>query len=142
MRLANSGSCEAAVSGAPASLSGSTQTAASSSSRTVVKRSCAAASSSRTRLGSVMSVIEVIHPVWRPSLSTSGETYMRESKVVPSLRRILASKPLGGDSPRRIACRLAWWRVMSSSGQYGKGASAPISSSAVKPSISQNARLT
>jgi hypothetical protein len=55
----------------------STDTAASRLSSTVVKRSCAAARSSRARLGSVMSVIDDIQPVCRPELSMSGDTYIR-----------------------------------------------------------------
>jgi hypothetical protein len=33
-----------------------------------------------------MSVIELIQPVWRPRLSTSGDTYMRAKKLLPSRR--------------------------------------------------------
>ncbi len=45
------------------------------------------ANCSRMRLGSVMSVIEVIQPVWRPEASIRGETYMRASNKEPFFRR-------------------------------------------------------
>ncbi len=54
--------------------SGATDTEASRASSTMVKRSCEAVSCSRTRLGSVMSVMDVIQPVCCPRASTSGET--------------------------------------------------------------------
>ena len=53
---------------------GATETAASSASSTVVKRWCEADSCSRTRLGSVMSVMEVTQPVCVPMASISGDT--------------------------------------------------------------------
>ncbi len=55
-------------------------------SSTVMKRSCAAVRASRMRLGSVMSVIDVIQPIWWPLGSSSGDTYMRAVKREPSRR--------------------------------------------------------
>ncbi len=54
---------------------GATDTAASSASSTVVKRSYEADSCSRMRVGSVMSVIEVIQPVWWPRARRSAATH-------------------------------------------------------------------
>ena len=69
------------------------------------------------RLGSVMSVIEVIQPVCSPARSTSGDTYIRVSNTVPSLRFTRVSNPLAGASPRSTISRFARWRSRSSSGQ-------------------------
>ena len=59
---------------------------ASSASRTAVNRWWDADNCSRTRLGSVMSVIEVTQPVCEPMASIKGETYIRASKTMPSRR--------------------------------------------------------
>jgi len=78
----------------------------------MVKRSCDAESCSRTRLGSVMSVIDVIQPVWWPWASISGDTYSRASNSVPLLRRTRTWKPptmvLPLSSSRSLACRASW----------------------------------
>ncbi len=101
-RLANSSPASV-----PSSSRTTTDTAASSDSSTLVKRSCAAASSLRTRLGSVMSAIEVTQPIWRPAASTRAESYMRASKRLPSLRWTTSSKPPGASSPPSTLISLA-----------------------------------
>ena len=51
------------------------------------------------RLASVMFVIDVIQPVCTPRGSISGETYIRASNSVPSLRMTLTSMPPAGLRP-------------------------------------------
>ncbi len=120
----------------------STDTAASRPSSTVVKRSCEADSWSRTRLASVMLVTEVIQPVCTPLASISGETYMRASKIEPSLRMIFTSMPPAGLRPCSSCCSRRAFSSMRSCGQCGKGGSLPTSSLSEKPVIAQNAGLT
>lgn len=78
----------------------------------MVKRSCDADNCSRTRLGSVMSVIDVIQPVWWPWASIRGETYRRASNSVPLLRLTRTWNPpsvtLPLNSSRSLACSASW----------------------------------
>ena len=94
------------------------------------------------RLGSVMSVMDVIQPVWCPLGSISGETYMRASKMLPSRRCTRTSKPPGVERPLSSSSRRAASWSWSSSGQYGKGAVRPTSSLSVQPVMEQNAGFT
>ena len=96
---------------------GATDTEASSASSTVVKRSCEACSCSRMRVGSVMSVIDVIQPVCWPRASTSGDTYSRASNTLPSLRFTRTWKPPWMVRPLSSSSSRAASSSRSSSGQ-------------------------
>ena len=94
-----------------------TDTAASKLSSTVVKRSCAALSSSRMRLGSVMSVIDVIQPVCTPLGSTKGETYIRAAKIPPFFLCTRTSNPDALERPFSSSSKRPMSMARSSSGQ-------------------------
>ncbi len=108
----------------------------------MVKRSCEAESWSRTRLASVMLVTEVIQPVCTPLASISGETYMRASKIEPSLRMIFTSMPPAGLRPCSSCCSRRAFSSMRSCGQCGNGGSLPTSSLSANPVIAQKAGFT
>ena len=114
---------------------GATEIDASSASSTVVKRSNEEESCSRMRLGSVMSVIEVIQPVWVPRASISGETYRRASNRELSGRLTRICTPPGVNLPASSSLSI-WVSVSwSVSGQYGNGAVRPTSSDSLQPVI-------
>ena len=96
---------------------GATDTAASKPSSTVVNRSYELDNSSRMRLGSVMSVIDVIQPACWPRGSIKGDTYMRASKMLPFLRLTRTSKPPGVERPLSSSSSLALSNSLSFSGQ-------------------------
>lgn len=60
----------------------------------------------------------------------------------PSFRQKRSSKPSAGASPAMVLAKAASMRPRSSGGQYAKGAVAPSSSCASKPSMRQKAGLT
>ena len=69
------------------------------------------------RLGSVMSVIDVIHPVCWPRASTKGETYKRAANKLWSLRMTRTCMPLGLVRPVNSSCKRKVKVSRSSSGQ-------------------------
>ena len=94
------------------------------------------------RFGSVMSVIDVIQPVWWPLASTRGDTYSRASNRLPSLRLTRTWNPPTVVRPASSSSSLAASWSRSASGQYGKGGVRPTSSASLQPVIWQNAAFT
>ena len=94
------------------------------------------------RLGSVMSVMEVIQPIWSPLGSSRGETYMRAVKREPSRRCASTSSPLLGVLPEVSTSSVCWCCSWRPGTQYGKGGLRPIRSASFQPIMRQNAGLT
>jgi hypothetical protein len=101
--------------------SGATEIDASSASSTVVKRSNDEDSCSRMRLGSVMSVIEVIQPVCVPRASISGDTYSRASNSVLSGRLTRICTPAGVKLAAEFLVEHLGQRLMVGVGPVGEG---------------------